>query len=58
VADGRERPGQRKLLRFFNLPAKWTACSGSGFDTFLIEGYQYPGINHNLDQASRCASNR
>jgi len=26
-----------------------------GLDTFLIEGYQYPGINHNLDQATRCA---
>jgi len=22
------------------------ARAGSGFDTFLIEGYQYPGINH------------
>ncbi len=31
------------------------ARAGSGFDTFLIEGYQYPGINHNLDQATRCA---
>jgi hypothetical protein len=30
--------------------------AGSGFDTFLIEGYQYPGINHNLDQTSRCAA--
>jgi hypothetical protein len=29
--------------------------TGSGFDKFIIEGYQYPGINHNLDQATRCA---
>ena len=46
-------PDNCKLLRYINLPSQWTARSGSGFDTFLIEGYQYPGINHNLDQASR-----
>ena len=55
VADGPKRPGQRKLLRYINLPSQWTSRSGSGFDTFLIEGYQYPGINHNLDQATQCA---
>jgi hypothetical protein len=49
-------PDNCKLLRYINLPSQWTARSGSGFDTFLIEGYQYPGINHNLDQATRCAS--
>jgi len=43
------------LMRYVNLPSQWTARSGCGFDTFLIEGYQYPGINHNLDQANRCA---
>jgi hypothetical protein len=48
-------PDNCKLLRYINLPSQWTARAGSGFDTFLIEGYQYPGINHNLDQASRCA---
>ena len=48
-------PDNCKLLRYINLPSQWTTRSGSGFDTFLIEGYQYPGINHNLDQASRCA---
>jgi hypothetical protein len=31
-----------KLLRYINLPQQWTARAGSGFDTFLIEGYQYP----------------
>jgi hypothetical protein len=49
-------PDTCKLLRYINLPTQWTARAGSGFDTFLIEGYQYPGINHNLDQAVRCAS--
>ena len=48
-------PDNCRLLRYINLPRQWTARAGSGFDTFLIEGYQYPGINHNLDQASRCA---
>jgi hypothetical protein len=48
-------PDNCKLARYINLPAQWTTRAGSGFDTFLIEGYQYPGINHNLDQASRCA---
>jgi hypothetical protein len=51
-------PDNCKLLRYINLPSQWTTRAGSGFDTFLIEGYQYPGINHNLDQASRCARTR
>jgi len=55
VADGREHPKNCKLTRYINLPSQWTPRAGSGFDTFLIEGYQYPGINHNPDQASRCA---
>ncbi len=49
-------PDNCRLLRYINLPPQWTTRAGSGFDTFLIEGYQYPGINHNLDQAVRCAS--
>ena len=32
-----------------------SALTGSGFDTFLIEGYQYPESDHNLDQATWCA---
>jgi hypothetical protein len=48
-------PDTCKLLRYVDLPSQWTTRAGSGFDTFLIEGYQYPGINHNLDQATRCA---
>ena len=49
-------PDNCRLTRYINLPSQWTARSGSGFDTFLIEGYQYPGIDHNLDKAVRCAS--
>ncbi|MDE3166232.1 MAG: hypothetical protein KGN36_10525 [Acidobacteriota bacterium] len=48
-------PDNCKLLRYINLPPQWTTRAGSGFDTFIIEGYQYPGIDHNLDQATRCA---
>jgi hypothetical protein len=46
-------PDNCKLLRYINMPSQWTTRAGSGFDTILIEGYQYPGINHNLDQATR-----
>jgi hypothetical protein len=49
-------PETRRLLRYINLPTQWTGRAGSGFDTLLIEGYQYPGIDHNLDKAVRCAS--
>jgi hypothetical protein len=48
-------PGTCRLLRYVNLPAQWTARAGSGFDTFVIEGYQYAGIDHNLDKATLCA---
>ena len=48
-------PDNCKLTRYINLPSQRTARAGSGFDTFLIEGDQYPDINHNLDQATRCA---
>jgi hypothetical protein len=48
-------PDNCKLMRYVNLPTQWTTRAGSGFDTFLIEGYHYPGINHDLDQATRCA---
>ena len=46
-------PDNCRLLLYINLPSQWKTRAGSGFDTFLIEGFQYPGINHNLDQAIR-----
>jgi len=51
-------PDNCRLLRYINLPPQWTARAGSGFDTFLIEGYQYPGINHNLDQQPAARNTR
>jgi hypothetical protein len=48
-------PDTCKLLRYINLPPQWTTRAGSGFDTFMCEGFAYAGVNHNLDQAKRCA---
>ena len=39
-----------------NLPPAWQARAGSGFDTVLCEGFQYAGIDHDLDKAKRCAA--
>jgi hypothetical protein len=48
-------PDTCQLLRYINLPTEWQTRAGSGFDTFVMEGFQYPGIDHNLDKAKRCA---
>src|ERR1051326_2847253 len=39
-----------------NLPAAWMQKSGSGFESFLCEGFQFGGINHNVDEVARCAA--
>jgi hypothetical protein len=43
------------LMYYVNLPAAWMTRSGSGFDTFMIEGFGYNGVNHNIDAAVACA---
>ncbi len=43
-------PNTRRLNRYINLPAEWEAKAGSGFDTFLIEGFQFAGVDRNLDK--------
>jgi len=43
-------------MRYINLPTEWQTGAGSGFDTFMSEGFQYGGISHKLDQAERCAA--
>lgn len=48
-------PVTRQLTYYINLPMTWKTQSGSGFTTFIIEGYQYAGINQNVDQALACA---
>lgn len=37
-------PNTRQLNRYINLPTEWETRTGSGFDTFMIEGFQYAGI--------------
>jgi hypothetical protein len=49
-------PTACRLLHYVNLPPAWQAPAGSGFDTFLCEGFQYGGIDFNLDKAQACAS--
>jgi len=48
-------PATAQLMRYVNLPAAWTARAGSGWDTFLVEGFQYGGVNHDVDRAKTCA---
>ena len=43
-------PSTRQLNRYINLPTEWENRTGSGFDTFTIEGFQYAGIERNLDK--------
>lgn len=43
-------PATRRLNRYINLPTEWETKSPSGFDTFLIEGFQYAGLERNLDK--------
>ena len=47
-------PDACQLMRYINLPAEWQPLAATGFDTFMSEGFQCGGINHNLDHAKRC----
>jgi len=49
-------PAARRLNRYINLPLEWETQSGSGFETFLIEGFQFAGIDRNLDKVRWMAS--
>ena len=49
-------PETRRLNWHVNLPAAWMQKSGSGFESFLCEGFQFGGINHNVDEVARCAA--
>lgn len=48
-------PAGAPLMRYVNLPAEWTARDGSGWDTFVSEGFQYGGTDHDVDKARKCA---
>lgn len=43
-------PNTGRLNRYINLPVEWESQAGSGFDTFLIEGFQFAGVDGNLDR--------
>lgn len=43
-------PATCRLNRHINLPLEWETKSGSGFETFMIEGFQFAGIERNLDK--------
>lgn len=43
-------PDTRQLNRYINLPTAWETKSGSGLDAFMIEGFQFAGIDRNLDK--------
>ncbi len=49
-------PDIRRLNRYVNLPSEWEARASSGFDTILMEGFEYGGVDHDLDRAARCAA--
>ena len=48
-------PATAQLCRYINLPTQWASRAASGFDTFLVEGLSYGGIQFNLDKALACA---
>ncbi|MCZ2154755.1 MAG: hypothetical protein LC114_12780, partial [Bryobacterales bacterium] len=49
-------PDTRQLSRYINLPTEWTSKATSGFDTFMIEGFQYAGLDRNIDNVRAMAA--
>jgi hypothetical protein len=49
-------PETKQLNWYVNLPPAWKQKSGSGFVSFLCEGFQFGGTDHNVDEVSRCAA--
>jgi|SRR5579871_1248515 len=49
-------PETKQLNWHVNLPASWKQQNGSGFSSFLCEGFQFGGIDHNMDEVARCAA--
>jgi hypothetical protein len=49
-------PETRPLNWAVNLPSAWKARSGSGFESFLCEGFQFGGTDRDLDAVARCAA--
>ena len=49
-------PETKRLNWHVNLPPAWTQKNGSGFASFLCEGFQFGGIDRNVDEVARCAA--
>jgi len=49
-------PETRQLNWYVNLPAAWKQEAGSGFASFLCEGFQFGSIDRNVDEVARCAA--
>lgn len=49
-------PETKRLNWYVNLPPAWKQRSGSGFTSFLCEGFQFGGVDRNVDEVSRCAA--
>ena len=45
-----------QLTRYINLPTAWQTRAGSGFDTFVCEGFSYAGVDQSVDKAAACAA--
>jgi hypothetical protein len=48
-------PVAAPLCLYVDLPPAWTTRTGSGFDTFMVEGLSYTGSEYNLGKAWICA---
>ena len=49
-------PETKRLNWYANLRASWKQKNGSGFSSFLCEGFQFGGVDRNVDEVSRCAA--
>ncbi len=44
------------MNRYINLPEEWKSKATNGFDTFMIEGFQYAGLDRNIDNVRAMAA--
>lgn len=49
-------PETKRLNWYVNLPPAWMQKNGSGFASFLCEGFQFGGVDRNVDEVARCAA--
>ena len=49
-------PETKRLNWYVNLPPAWIQKTGSEFASFVCEGFQFGGIDRNVDEVARCAA--